>query len=184
MFFTGKGDDGTTQLYGDANRHPKSGIVLEALGSVDELDTFVGVCRAQFAKQNDNALPDDRILTDVLREVQETLFIIQAELAGANKTVPYEKVTSLEATISAIEKMVPKIQHFTIPGSTYESALLDRARSMTRTVERRIVSVRESGRELRPETLAYVNRLSSLFFALARFLEYSAGAEYEAPHYR
>lgn len=183
MFYTGKGDNGTTQLYGDAKRCSKSGAVLEALGSLDELDTFVGVTRAYVAKQQSVTLPDGCTLTDVLHGVQETLFIIQAELAGADKTVPHEKVKALEEMITTIEKAVPKIQHFTIPGSTYESALLDRARAMTRTVERRIVSVQELGREFTPETLAYINRLSSFFFALARYIEYMKGAPYEAPHY-
>ena len=86
--------------------------------------------------------------------------------------------------MNAIEKEIPPITGFSIAGGTELSALLDVARTLARRAERRLVAVAEANlRELAPETKAYMNRLSSLLFALARLANHFAGVAEENPRY-
>src|SRR5690606_32000105 len=99
----------------------------------------------------------------------QTLFIVQAEIAGAPKRVGKAKVTQSELIINTIENLMPPITTFTVAGGTELSAVLDVARTIARRTERRVVGVYELGiRKEVPNTKAYLNRLSSLLFALAR----------------
>jgi len=175
--FTGKGDGGTTKVFGcDQQRISKSSELPEALGALDELNAFLG-----FAKMR--ATGEERI-TRILRETQETLFIIQAEVAGADKHVQEDTVQKIEEIVNAIEKEIPPLKGFSIAGGTELSALLDVARTLARRAERRLVAVQEAGlRELPPSTKAYMNRLSSLLFALARLANHLVGVAEENPNY-
>ena len=175
--FTGKGDGGTTKVFGcDQQRISKSSELPEALGALDELNAFLG-----FAKMR--ATGEERI-TRILRETQETLFIIQAEVAGADKHVQEDAVQKIEEIVNAIEKEIPPLKGFSIAGGTELSALLDVARTLARRAERRLVAVQEAGlRELPPSTKAYMNRLSSLLFALARLANHLVGVAEENPNY-
>jgi len=175
-FFTGKGDGGTTTIFGcDQKRISKSSELPEALGALDELNSFIGLAKVRA----------DASTAKTLREVQENLFIVQAETAGAPKSVTEEKVKDIEAVIHAIEKEIPPITNFSIAGGTELSALLDVTRTLARRAERRLVAVHEGGtRELSENTRAYINRLSSLFFALARRANHKAGIVEENPKYQ
>lgn len=175
--FTGKGDGGTTKVFGcDQQRISKSSELPEALGALDELNAFLG-----FAKMR--AAGEERIAR-ILRETQETLFIIQAEVAGADKHVQEDAVQKIEEIVNAIEKEIPPLKGFSIAGGTELSALLDVARTLARRAERRLVAVAEAGvRELPPTTKAYMNRLSSLLFALARLANHLVGVAEENPKY-
>lgn len=175
--FTGKGDGGTTKVFGcDQQRISKSSELPEALGALDELNAFLGFVRMRAAGQ-------DRI-APLLLDVQETLFIIQAEVAGADKHVQESAVQEVEAVVNAIEKEIPPLKGFSIAGGTELSALLDVARTLARRAERRLVAVAEAGvRELPSVTKAYMNRLSSLLFALARLANHLAGVAEENPKY-
>lgn len=177
MLYTGKGDGGTTKVFGcDQQRISKSSELPEALGALDELNAFLG-----FAKMR--ATEELRIAT-ALRDAQETLFIIQAEVAGADKKVKEGSVKNIETIVNDIEKEIPPLKGFSIAGGTELSALLDIARTLSRRVERCIVAVADAKlRELSPETLAYINRLSSLLFALARLANHKAGVAEETPRY-
>jgi cob(I)alamin adenosyltransferase len=177
MLYTGKGDGGTTKVFGcDQQRISKSSELPEALGALDELNAFIGFVKMR-AEGNERIAP-------VLREVQETLFIIQAQVAGADKIVRGGSVESVETLVNAIEKEIPPLTGFSISGGTELSALLDVVRTLTRRAERRLVAVVEAGsRELPPVTKAYMNRLSSLFFALARLANHQAGVQEENPRY-
>lgn len=177
MLYTGKGDKGTTTTFGcDQKRISKSSELPEALGSLDELNTFIG-----FVKMRVTVSP--RIAT-TLREVQENLFIIQAETAGADKRLKAGSVEEIGKIVNDIEKEIPPINGFSIAGGTELSALLDVARTLSRRAERRVIAVKELGlRELTPETMAYMNRLSSLLFALARLANHLAGVKEENPKY-
>lgn len=176
MLYTGNGDGGMTTAFGcDQQRISKSSELPEALGALDELNAFLG-----FAKMH---ATEPRIAT-ALREVQEKLFIIQAEVAGADKKVGEGAVKEIEKTVNDIEKEIPKLTGFSIAGGTELSALLDVARTLARRTERRVIAVKELKlRELAPETLAYLNRLSSLLFALARLVNHQAGIAEENPQY-
>lgn len=175
--FTGKGDGGTTTAFGcNQQRISKSSELPEALGALDELNAFLGFVKMRAG--------DSQRIADILREVQESLFIIQAETAGAEKRLKEGTVEKVSGTVNDIEKEIPPVKGFSIAGGTELSAMLDVARTLARRAERRLIAVKEMNlRELSPETLAYMNRLSSLLFALARLANHLAGVAEENPNY-
>ena len=177
MLFTGKGDNGTTRTFGtNQQRISKSSLLPEALGALDELNAFLG-----FVKMRST---DEPRIFSAVRDIQETLFIVQAEVAGAEKKVGKDTVKKVEETINAIEKEIPPLKGFSIAGGTELSALLDVARTIARRTERRLVAVVETEtRLLSAETMAYMNRLSSLLFALARLANHLKGVQEENPRY-
>lgn len=177
MLYTGKGDQGTTTAFGcDQQRISKSSELPEALGALDELNAFLGFVKVR-------TVGEDRI-TDALREMQEMLFIIQAEVAGADKKVSPSAIVHVEELVNSIEKEIPPLKGFSIAGGTEASALLDVARTLARRAERRLIAAAEAGAcNLPPETKAYMNRLSSLLFALARLANHLASVAEENPRY-
>jgi len=181
MLYTGTGDDGKTKTFGcDQQRISKSSEVPEALGALDELNAFLGVVKVRAAGESR--------IANAIREMQENLFIIQAEIGGANKKVGENTIRDIEKLISEIEKEISPVKGFSIAGGTELSALLDVARTLARRTERRIIAAHEvMGKPGLPkfsdETLAYMNRLSSLLFALARLANHLAGVAEETPKY-
>ncbi|MFZ1987875.1 MAG: cob(I)yrinic acid a,c-diamide adenosyltransferase [Minisyncoccia bacterium] len=189
MLYTGKGDGGTTKVFGcDQQRISKSSELPEALGSLDELNSFIGLAKVRARQVQDSGVTiagKEFHTSEILRDVQETLFIVQAEVAGAEKRVEESKVKWVEEVVNTIEKEIPPITAFSIAGGTELSALLDVARTLSRRAERRLVAVQELGlRDLSEHTRAYANRLSSLLFALARLTNHKSGIKEEAPSYR
>lgn len=187
--FTGKGDGGTTKTFGcDQQRISKSSELPEALGTLDELNSYLGLAKVKAVRLDDPIVPlgkRSRSTSSILADVQQTLFVVQAELAGAPKKVGKAKVTQSELVINTIETLMPPITNFTVAGGTELSATLDVARTISRRAERRVIGVAELGlRKISPNTKAYLNRLSSLLFALARFANESAGIPRETPRYK
>ncbi|MFA5744751.1 MAG: cob(I)yrinic acid a,c-diamide adenosyltransferase [Candidatus Paceibacterota bacterium] len=181
MLYTGAGDDGMTKVF-DCNQQKisKSSEVPEALGALDELNAFLGFVKVRTDK--------NKRISSALREVQENLFIIQAEVAGAGKQLAPEVVGKMEEMIGEIEKEMPPITGFSIAGGTELSALFDVARTFARRTERRIITAKDvldksDLSKISSETMAYMNRLSSLLFALARLANHQAGVTEENPHY-
>lgn len=161
----------------------KSSAVSEALGTLDETNSFLGICKIR-SDDSQFAIGDLKA-GDIVNEVQQNLFIIQAELAGAEKTIAKEKVGAAEEIIGMIEKELPPITTFFVSGGTELAATFDFARTLSRRAERRVVQVSdEGGRKVGEHTLAYLNRLSSLLYALARYANHKAGIEEEKPDYR
>ncbi|HEX6207190.1 MAG TPA: cob(I)yrinic acid a,c-diamide adenosyltransferase [Actinomycetota bacterium] len=166
--YTKAGDDGTTGLlYG--GRIPKSDPAAEAYGTVDEAVACLGLARA-------NAT--DPAAHRLILEIQRDLFIVGADLAtnpeergklkpGVSLTTS-EMIERLEGTIDALVEVSPIPEHFVVPGASPGSAALDIARAVVRRAERRAVALREAGREVNPEAIRYLNRLSDLLFVLAR----------------
>lgn len=166
--YTKTGDDGTTGLlYG--GRISKSDPAAEAYGTTDEAVAVLGLARA---------LSDDEALKEETLRIQRDLFVAGADLAtnpkersklepGVSLVTP-EMVERLEALIDATVAEHPLPREFIVPGANPVSASLDVARSTVRRAERRIVELRESGREVNPDVLRYLNRLSDLLFVLAR----------------
>ncbi|MBU6321061.1 MAG: cob(I)yrinic acid a,c-diamide adenosyltransferase [Patescibacteria group bacterium] len=177
--FTGKGDGGTTKLFdsaaGEGGRIAKSSEVPEALGALDELNAFLG-----FVKMHPGA--PERVCAG-LRAAQETLFIVQAEVAGADKRVPEAAAEELAAVVNAIEGEIPPVTSFSVAGGTELSAKLDVARTVARRAERRVTAATLAGRSVSPGAKAYLNRLSSLLFAYARLANHLAGVAEEHPRY-
>lgn len=184
MLYTGKGDSGTTKVLDSKGRFSKSAPLAEALGALDELNSFLGLCKAK-SREVDVELLGGQKLSECIEEVQQNFFIVQAQVAGDTKEIAEEKVKRIEQIVDGIEKEIPKITGFSIVGGTELSALMDVARAMSRRVERRVVALNESEeRKMAGHTLPYLNRLSSLLFALARLVNHRAGIKEKNPTYK
>ena len=177
MLYTGAGDDGMTKTFScDQQKISKSSEVPEALGTLDELNAFLGLVKVKSV--------NEPLIAGSLREMQENLFIIQAEVAGAEKRIEKKETENIEKLINEIEKEIPQLKGFCIAGGTELSALLDVARTLARLAERRLITAKDAGVcKISSDTLAYMNRLSSLLFALARLANHQAGALEEMPNY-
>jgi cob(I)alamin adenosyltransferase len=185
MLYTKKGDDGKTKIFGCDQRLSKSSAIAEALGTLDEINSFLGIIKSRGNQGQALSLQKGPTLISLVQEIQENLFTIQAEVAGADKKLGENKVSEMENLIGEIEKELPPIKNFLISGSTEMSALFDFARTLSRRAERRVVAVSEENLvKIDKEALAYLNRLSSLLFALARFFSKEAGVKEDSPKYK
>lgn len=181
MLYTGKGDDGTTGLFGCDQRLSKSSAIAEALGVVDETNALLGVLKL---KGGMTLAVDGLSYAALLDDVQQDLFVVQAELAGSDKRMDAGRVEKLEGWVNAIEQALPPIHSFFVSGGCELAALCDHARTVARRAERRVIAAREGeGAHDKTPLLAYMNRLSSLLYALARLANLRAGVAEEAPHY-
>jgi cob(I)alamin adenosyltransferase len=182
MLYTRKGDNGSTKTFDCDQRMSKNSAVAEALGTLDELNSFLGLVKVKAASTELSA--NGKKLESIIDWTQNCLFIVQAEVAGADKTIGDNKVKEIESIVDVVEKEMPPIKTFFVSGGTEMAALLDIARTLTRTAERRVVAVAEGGDvKIGPETLAFMNRLSSLFYAMARLVNYRSGVKEQAPKY-
>lgn len=172
MLYTRKGDDGSSGLFGTARRLPKDSPVYEALGALDELNSLLGLCRAC----------SPQAVATTLLEVQERLFVVQAELAGAPHSLSQSDVGAVERTIARLEALIKKPRGFVVAGSTGAEAWLDFARALARRAERAVVAAAPQ-HPVSPATRHYLNRLSSLLYALARGAAAQAGVEEPSPVY-
>lgn len=185
MLYTRKGDKGTTKTFACDQRISKSSRVAEALGALDETNSFLGLARAR-TKEKFFEIKSGKIkLPDLILEIQQNLFIVQAEVAGATLSIDAEKVKRVEKIIDEIEKILPPVKSFFISGATKDGAVLDIARTLARRAERRVIDAKEEGKiKISAETLAYLNRLSSLLYALARVASHLEGEEEIKPDYK
>lgn len=185
MLYTRKGDTGTTKTFGCDQRVSKSSSIAEALGSLDEINSFLGLLKIK-SKDVSFILSTNTIsLPETIGRIQQDLFIIQAELAGAPKTITETKVKWLEEIIDGIEKTLPPIKTFFVSGGVELATLSDIARTIARRAERRVVGVVDEGKiKIGKDTLAYLNRLSSVLYAFARSFNHLANIEEEAPKYK
>lgn len=192
MLYTRKGDKGTTKTYGCDQRISKSSAVAEALGSLDEVNSFLGIVKVwAFAAGTGAAAIGEkfevasRSFGDIVHGIQQTLFMVQAEVAGFPMQMTEAKVTEAEMYTDAAEKILPPIKTFFISGGTELAASFDVARTLARRAERRVVAVAEGEAvKVSPSTLAYLNRLSSLLYALARLSNHLSGIKEEPPAYK
>jgi len=172
--FTTKGDDGMTSVF-SGSRISKTSLHIECLGSLDELNSYLGVCKAYTS---------NRGMRRIVESLQETLFIIQAEVAGAEKKIDPKKVNEIEDICKALERRMQPISSFLIPGATCLSAHFDVARTLARRAERNICSLKEEQNDLiGAGTVAYLNRLSSVLYGLARYSAQRNGKRENAPTY-
>ncbi len=165
-------------------RFSKSSIIAEALGSLDELNSFLGIVKSRCNQGQTFLQIQGLTLISVVHEIQENIFIIQAQVAGVDKKISEEKVKEVEKIIDGIEKEIPKIKSFIIPGANEISAMFDFARTLARKTERRVVAVSEENIiKIDSNTLKYLNRLSSLLYVLARFSALEKGEKESNPTY-
>jgi len=180
MLYTGKGDKGDTYFFGSKKRESKASCQTEALGALDEINTFIGICRSK-SKSVDIKI-EGKSIPEILQEVQQNLFIIQAAIAGADKKITQDKITEIGALVNSIEGELPPIKTFFLSGSMELSSFLDYARAISRKTERRVVEQSEKDK-VAPEILSYLNRLSSLLYALVRIVNFKSGAKETPPTY-
>lgn len=189
MLYTRRGDDGTTKTFGCDQRISKSSAIAEALGSLDEINSYLGFCKVKvlekFPHITLSAGAESVIWSEMIHRIQKNLFIVQAEVAGSKISISEEKVREFENIVDAIEKELPPIKTFFISGGTELASLFDIARTVSRRAERRVVGVAEEGRVLVDKwTLAYLNRLSSVLYAFARYANHLSGIKEESPDYK
>ena len=183
--YTGKGDDGSTGVIGAKGRISKSSVLPECLGTMDELNSCLGLCKVKAEESEFKAGEEQAYMCCIIHEVQQNLFVIQSEIAGSLKTIAEWKVQRLEMLVNDIEKELSPIESFTIAGGVELATLFDIARNITSRAERNVVLVHESNvQTLNKHTRAYMNRLSSLLFALARLTNKKSGITEEHPDYK
>ena len=159
--YTRTGDDGTTGL-GDGTRVPKDGERVEAYGTVDELNSSIGVLLAV------PGLPPK--VTGCLIEIQHELFDMGGELCIPGHTViKDEHAARLENVLDEFNDTLPPLKEFILPGGGPAAAACHVSRTIARRAERRVLTLSRV-ESVSPEVVKYLNRLSDLLFVLARVL--------------
>jgi cob(I)alamin adenosyltransferase len=173
--YTRTGDDGTTGLFG-GGRVSKHHLRIEAYGTVDETNSFIGLAIAYAANH-----PGAKKLVEVLTRIQEDLFTLGADLAtpldvriSVPRTTP-EQVAQIEARIDEFDAEVPPLKHFILPGGQPVGAALHVARTVCRRAERLVVALAEQ-ETVNPPSAIYLNRLSDFLFVLARWANHLDGS--------
>lgn len=180
LFYTGKGDQGTSEVW-DGKKLDKTSAELTALGDLDELNSLLGLLRSRTPDKNNKK---------ILLSVQEELFTIQANIyllaIGKLERAPElgeEKVRMVERIIDTMEEFVGPERGFIIAGEDPEESWLDFARAVSRRAERSAIILNKKA-SLPKNVLAYLNRLSSLLFAMARASAKKRGKKERGPKYK
>ena len=159
--YTRTGDDGTTGL-GDGSRVPKDSLRVEAYGTVDELNSAIGVLLAT------PEVPP--AVAACLTEVQHELFDLGGELClPGHHIITAGHVTRLEESLDEFNDALPPLKEFILPGGGPAAAACHLARAIARRAERRVWTLAKA-ESVSPEVAKYLNRLSDLLFVLARVL--------------
>lgn len=175
--YTRTGDEGKTSVIG--GRLDKDHIRVEAYGTIDEVNSFVGVAKTQL---------DQKLFPDILVElekIQHELFDCGGDLATISTKYPYkatdEIVTFLEERIDFYIVEAPELEKFILPGGHPAAATIHVCRTVTRRAERLVVQLQKIDTS-NPVVLKYINRLSDYFFAIARVINHRyavSDVEYE-----
>lgn len=170
--YTKTGDKGETGLFG-SKRVSKASRRIEAYGTVDELNSVLGVVRSMNPPQEIDA---------VLETIQGDLFTLGADLAtphDANSSVPRiqeSDVHRIEKFIDSIDPKLRPLNYFILPGGNQVAATLQFARTVCRRAERQVVKL-GTKEEIGEQPVVYLNRLGDLFFVLARYANHLGGIE-------
>lgn len=146
--YTKKGDRGETSIF-NGKKISKDSLLIEAIGSIDEANSWLGVVGG-------------------LDGVQKDLMIISSVLAGAKLEFGLDKTKRLEQEIDKLDKILPPLKNFILPGGSRTGAELHFARTLVRHAERAVVTLSKT-RDLKSEILIYLNRLSDYLYILARY---------------
>lgn len=171
--YTKQGDRGETGLLGGA-RVPKDDLRIRSYGTLDELNSVLGIAQAAI-----QAMPAGSGVSAAILRVQNELFQLGAELAtprgkqAAVTLVAADEIRALETEIDGMEAKLPELKNFILPGGTLASAQMHLARTVCRRAEREMVSLHRA-EPLRSEALEYLNRLSDYLFVTARYLNHLA----------
>jgi len=163
--YTRTGDKGTTGL-GDGSRTDKDSLRVEAFGTVDELNSCIGLLAS-------HELPDT--IARELIEIEHDLFDLGGELCIPGHSVVTEKqVERLERWLDSLNADLDPLKEFILPGGSAAAAVCHLARTVCRRAERRVVSLARQ-ENLNAACLRYLNRLSDLLFVMARTLNHASG---------
>ena len=165
--YTRTGDDGTTGL-ADGSRVAKMGPRITAIGELDELNSHLGVLLSESLRAETGEL---------LTRIQHDLFDLGGELAiPGSMVISHDRVTALEAATDGYNASLGPLREFILPGGGRAGAQAHVARAVCRRAERALAGL-ASQEPINPQSIAYVNRLSDLLFALARHLNRVEGVE-------
>ncbi|MCX6351935.1 MAG: cob(I)yrinic acid a,c-diamide adenosyltransferase [Bacteroidetes bacterium] len=171
--YTKKGDKGKTSLIGGV-RVSKASLRIEAYGTVDELNSFLGIVRDMYTEAN---------AREIIYQIQNNLFTIGSHLAAhpeKNKMqlpdIKDAAVTSLEKEIDKMNEVLPALINFILPGGYIAASYCHVARCVCRRAERLTVELSET-EKVEPIIIQYLNRLSDYLFVLSRKICFDAGGE-------
>jgi len=164
--YTGFGDEGNTSLFG-GHTVKKNNPRVDAYGTLDELNSYIGLLRT---KNTDKAV--NKILTDIQNEI----FIISSEIATPDENrikkikdkINYDSIKAKEKIIDELSKDLDPLKNFILPGGSEAGAITHVVRTICRRTERTLIPL-FSENLIRQELIVYLNRLSDLFFILARY---------------
>ena len=166
--YTKTGDSGTTSLFG-GKRVFKDDIRIEAYGTVDELDSFIGLLNTSFHEATQNYF---------LTEVQKRLFTIGSNLASdpekrmITPDVTDEDIHTLENAMDTMDQLLEPLKNFILPGGDTAVAYAHVCRTVCRRAERKVITLHH-GSPVDPKIIVYLNRLSDYFFVLSRYIGHS-----------
>lgn len=173
--YTRTGDTGETGVMG-GGRTPKDSLRIEAIGAVDELNSFIGLAISFI---------DDEEIIEILNDVQKELFEVGSDLATPQEertkltykipTIQAEHVKRIEKIIDGFEMELKPLKKFILPQGDKGASYLQVSRSVCRRVERRVISLRKDDSSVNEQIQIYLNRLSPLLFALARLVNQRKG---------
>ncbi len=165
--YTRTGDDGTTGL-GDGSRVPKDSVRVEAYGTVDELNSTIGMVLA-----SDGV---DDAVREALTQIQHELFDLGGELCVPGMvTIQDADIARLESVLDGFNEPLPPLKEFILPGGGMAASCCHLARTVCRRAERAVIRLRREEPEVRAQTQRYLNRLSDLLFVLCRVLARAGG---------
>ena len=165
--YTKTGDKGETGLFG-GERVSKNNLRLNAYGSIDELNSFLGLAVIEVTNNE---------VTDVLKDLQNKLFVLGSDLATPETEknaklkitrLPDSYITDTEKTIDKFEAQLDELKNFILPGGSKGSAILHVCRTISRHAEREVVALKNT-ENIGENIVIFLNRLSDLFFVLSRF---------------
>lgn len=166
--YTRTGDRGETSIYG-GKRVRKSDVQVSAYGSIDELNSAVGVLVSRIG--------DEPKLKEFLTSVQSDLFTIGSSLSGNGK-INLEKLESgavkMERLIDELDKNLPELKNFVLPSGLEEAAFAHLARAICRRAEREVIRLNEEKKGVDNRVIIYLNRFSDLLFISARYLNFKS----------
>ena len=171
--YTKTGDSGDTGLP-NGGRVPKDAAVTEVSGSIDEVNTVLGLTRAV-------GVPED--VDCLLARIQSDLFRLGAEVARLGAGSPGDSrieaaaISALEEAIDRFDAELPPLRNFILPGGTWAAAQLHFARAVCRRAERRLVGLRREVPAVSLQGVVYLNRLSDLLFVLSRAVNCALGPD-------
>ncbi|MBK7805745.1 MAG: cob(I)yrinic acid a,c-diamide adenosyltransferase [Saprospiraceae bacterium] len=163
--YTKTGDTGTTSLFG-GRRISKDDLRIEAYGTVDELNSFIGLLNSTFSEATQNYF---------LTEVQKRLFTIGSNLASdpekrlITPDIRDEDIHTLENAMDTMDQLLEPLRNFILPGGDVAVAYAHVCRTVCRRAERRVITL-DRDSTIDPKIIIYLNRLSDYFFVLARYI--------------